>query len=390
MVAIGLMMFLKNPKVKLNRLFFGCASSLALWTFGYFLMYMTRDPASGLFYARLGYLGVVFIPTFFLHFVLEFLNFKRERLLIGAYIFSGIFLIISRFNIFISGVYLYFWGFYPKAGPLYLVFVVYFYACCGACVTYLLKAYIELRKTGGSQLKLNQVKYVLLAFFVASLSISDYLPNYHVEVYPFAYLVAFGWLVLMAYGTFKYRVIDINLIIRKTIVYTVVTGTLLVGYFLIVGFFARLSEGLTGYRTIYSSAIAAGLITFFSRSLVKRVQTFVDTKFFRQYVDREEKLYELSRDVVTHNTPEAMGQALQNVLMETFHPKSGMLFLRSKDSSGFIPVTMWGSMTVLHLPEDNALMKYFADHPQPFVQDLPTGSGSPRDTRTIYAQRRPS
>jgi len=37
-------------------------------------------------------------------------------------------------------------------------------------------------------------------------------------------------------------------------------------------------------------------------SIEKAIQAFVDAKFFRQYVDREEKLYELSREVITHTT----------------------------------------------------------------------------------------
>jgi len=381
MVALGLFVLFRNPRVLLNRLFAGCAASLALWTFGYSLMYLTRNPVKALFYARLGYLGVVFIPTFFLHFVLEFLGLERKRLVAAAYGVTVLFLVVSRFDLFISGVYVYFWGFYPKAGPLYGIFVLYFYSCCSACVVYLLRVYIPLRKSNASFLKLNQVKYVLLAFFVASLSLSDYLPNYHIEVYPFAYLVAFGWLVLMAYGIFKYRVMDINLIMRKTLVYSVVTGALTIIYLGTITVLTRVFQWLTGSQTVFPSAVAAGLITIFFQPLRKKVQMFIDKKFFRHYVDREEKLYELSREVVTHTTPEAMAEALMRVLGESFHPKSAALYLRSRDGSGFTPVAFLGQSAPESMGEDNPLSKYFADHSQPFVQDLPSEMGAPHSTR---------
>jgi signal transduction histidine kinase len=226
MVTMGAVFLLKNPRVRLHQLFACCAGSLALWTFGYGLMYATTDPVKGLQMARLGYLGVVFIPTFFVHFVLEFLGLKRPKVLVSVYILSFVFLVLSRFDFFLAKVHAYFWGFYPIAGPAYMYFVFFFYACCGACVYFLLRTYQELKKAGSSNLKMNQVKYVLFAFFIASLSLSDYLPNYYVEVYPFAYLVAFGWLVFIAYATFRYRVMDINVVIRKTLLYSVMSAGL--------------------------------------------------------------------------------------------------------------------------------------------------------------------
>src|ERR1700722_8235931 len=126
MVIMGAIFLLKNPRVMLHRLFACCAGSLALWTFGYGLMYATTNPAKGLFYARVGYLGVVFIPTFFVHFVLEFLDLKRPKLLAAVYALSFIFLVISRFDFFLIKVHRFFWGFYPIAGPLYVYFVVFF------------------------------------------------------------------------------------------------------------------------------------------------------------------------------------------------------------------------------------------------------------------------
>ena len=116
---------------------------------------------------------------------------------------------------------------------------------------------------------------------------------------------------------------DITVIIRKTLVYSSVMGILASIYLIVIAVFARLFEGLTGYQTVFSSTIAAALIAFCFQPLKKRVQMLVDRKFFRSYVDREEKLYELSREVITHTTPEAMAQALMRVLQESLHPKVG-------------------------------------------------------------------
>jgi len=381
-VSFGLLVFFKNPTNKLNRLFCLSSLSVSLWSFGYGLLYYTDNAEHALFYARLGYIGVVFMPTLFCHFVMEFLRSENKPFLYISYSLSTIFLIVSRYKIFLDGCYLYFWGYYPKAGPLYSIFIVFFYGCFSTCIFYLFKFYQDLRKTNKNILMQNQVKYVFLAFFVASMSISDYLPNYHIEIYPFAYLCAAGWLAIMAYVTFKYRLMDINLIIRKTLIYSAVTGTLTIVYLSTIALFAHLFEGFTGYQTVFSSAIAACLITLGFQPLRKRVQTFVDGKFFRQYVDREEKLYELSREVITHTTPEAMAEALLKVLGDSLHPKYAALYLRSREGNNFNRILQTEKSTFPDLMnEDNALPKYFVDHPQPFVQDLPSGLSDIHDTR---------
>jgi hypothetical protein len=224
---------------------------------------------------------------------------------------------------------------------------------------------------------------MLLAFCVASASFSDYFPNYHIQIYPCAYLAAAGWLFTMAYGTLRYRVLDITLIIRKTLIYSVVMGVLMSLYLLVITILTHLFEGLTGSETVFSSAVAAGLITVCFQPLRKRVQQFVDTKFFRHYVDREEKLYELSREVITHTTPEAMSGVLMRVLEEALHPKGAALFLRSRDGNGYMCMSNIGSSALpTSMADDNPLAAYFKDHPQPFVQDLASDVAKSRSTRS--------
>ena len=186
----------------------------------------------------------------------------------------------------------------------------------------------------------------------------------------------------MAYGTLRYRVMDINLIFRKTLIYSTVVATLMVLYLGVVAVVTHLFEGLTGYQTVFSSAVAAAIISFGFQPLRKRVQAFVDKKFFRQYVDREEKLYELSREVVTHTTTDEMGKALMRVIAEALHPKSGALYLRAPDRNGFVRISDQGPS---HLPErmdeENVLALYFRNHPQPFVQDMAAEMGRSHSTR---------
>jgi hypothetical protein len=352
-----------------------------LWTLalGEFCRYGHDNLA--LIWFRLGSCGPILIPICIYAFSANFLGINRQKILILGYILASSFICISFFTpYFLVGVHYYVpWGYFPKWKFLPTIpYFAYF-------VTYMGLAQAEywyVYKSTDSQRIRNQIKYLFIAFSISYLGSIDFLPTFGYRVYPFGYVAIFGWWLVLAYAIFKHRLLDISVIIRKTLVYSTVVGSLTIVYLTVVVLFARLFEGVSGYQTVFSSAVAAGLITFCFQPLRKRIQSFVDAKFFRQYVDREEKLYELSREVITHTTPEAMGQALVNVLQATLHPKMGALYLKSRDGSGYIPAAAWGEGSNGLMPEDNPLARYFLDHPQPFVQEIAEDMGASQDTRT--------
>jgi len=234
-----------------------------------------------------------------------------------------------------------------------------------------------------SGLKKNQFRYVFFAYVIGYFGGSQaFLPIFGLHMMPFANVMVAVCMWILLYSILNHRLMDITIIIRKTLIYSTVMGTLAITYLLTITIFARVFEGLTGSMTVFSSSVAAGLITLCFQPLRKRVQAFVDGKFFRQYVDREEKLYELSREVITHTTPEAMGQALIHVLEETLHPKGGALYLRSKDGSGFSRVSSIGTFDLPErMDEENELARYFKDHPQPFIREVSDEVAESRSTR---------
>ena len=326
-------------------------------------------------------IGALFIPTFYLHHLTYLFNIvqshlKLLRTMYGINIIGGL---ISFHPLYISTVMpIAGFPYWPVAGPLYTPFLVVFFAT--VCYGMYLIAH-HLREASGVQR--NQLRYVMLGTLIGWGGGATNFPLwYGVKILPFGNVLVSGYIVCVAYAIIKHRLMDISVIIRKTLVYTAVMAILTSIYLVVVALFARIFQGLTGYQTVFSSAAAAALITLGFQPLRKRVQTFVDRKFFRQYVDREEKLYELSREVITHTTPEAMGGALMHVLDDTLHPKGGALFLRSREGGGFTRVSSLGSSALPErMEEENELARYFKDHPQPFIQDMADDIGQSLSTR---------
>jgi len=103
--------------------------------------------------------------------------------------------------------------------------------------------------------------------------------------------------ISFAFGILKYRLMDIDLIIKKTIIYASITGIVLTLYFaLVFGLGGLLVESIgvkSQWVTIFFTlAIAAVFIP-----LRNRVQSIVDRRFFRKKYDYPTALKSLSREI---------------------------------------------------------------------------------------------
>lgn len=354
--------------------------SLGLWSFfwctGAFYLKVEEHRWFSIYFASL---CAIPLPPLFVCFVFALLDraIAGSKLIKFAWIMS-ISLIVACIvfprSFFIPGVR----GLLPTGGILLWAFLVQYLFLMNIGNFLLIQG---LRGAKPSQR--NKIWYVLLGIGIGSGGgVHAFLPPLGItSSYPYGVILVPVYSLLITYAISRHQLMDITIVVRRTLIYSTVMGTLAGIYLTTVAIFTHLFEGLAGAQTVFSSAVAAGLITIAFQPLRKRVQAFVDSKFFRQYVDRDEKLYELSREVITHTTPEAMGGVLMRVLGETLHPKSGGLYLRSREGSGFVKVSGIGQMDLNNMTEDNPLASYFRDHTQPFVQDLPADTGESKSTR---------
>jgi hypothetical protein len=127
----------------------------------------------------------------------------------------------------------------------------------------------------------------------------------------------------------KYRLYDIDLIIRKTLTYSLVVALLLGIYFggviLLQQIFANLA-GLKGNEliTVISTLIIAGLFV----PLRNHIQTAIDKRFYRKKYDAQQVLQKFSETVRDETDLEKLTNELVNVVQETMQPKSVSVWLK--------------------------------------------------------------
>ena len=320
LTIIGLLVFLKNKTSKLNIIFSLFSLSMVIWLFGYTNMYLSKEPSTALKWARIGFLGIIFIPVFAYHFIITFLNLKRKIILPIIYVLTIPSLLLSQTNYIYSGIKEHFWGYYPVAGRIYFVFLSMFGVLFIRGVL-LLVSYLR-KETG---LRRNQIKYICLAFGLGTFGIVDYLVKYPIfDVYPFGYICALLFISLIAFAIVRYRLLDINLALTRVGIFVVVY-TLVLGIPFWFGF-RFLGKG-PWIIPVSIMAVFATLGPFIYLFLQRRAEA----RLLAQKRARQEKLRELSSYMMRFTRLKLLSSLIVHNVLKILQLKHTALYLLEVD-----------------------------------------------------------
>ena len=130
-VLLGILVYFKNPKKRVNQYFTLLTFSLLIWIVSAFISELPKDLKYSLFLSRLTYLGVLLFATFLFLFSFYFPKEKAFIKGIVRYLFYGVIIVFSFLTLFtnsiIKGVISTPWGFDLVFGNLscpYLLFCI--------------------------------------------------------------------------------------------------------------------------------------------------------------------------------------------------------------------------------------------------------------------------
>jgi hypothetical protein len=137
-----------------------------------------------------------------------------------------------------------------------------------------------------------------------------------------------------AIGILRYRLYDIDLIIRRTLQYSVLTGLLALAYFGGVVTLQGMLRPLTGSAesplvTVITTLGIAALFT----PLRRRVQAFIDRRFYRKKYDAEQALAQFAIAARDEVDMDKLAAALMGVVDETMQPEKVSLWLRVEEQA---------------------------------------------------------
>src|SRR5207244_12291309 len=202
---------------------------------------------------------VVYIPAFFYHFCVSFFKTEgRSKRVLVNYLISTVFLLLIPTPYFIDGYYSFFWGYYPKAGPLHPLYLAYFVSVSMAS---LLKLYRGAKaKEESSPLEATRIKYVFWAFAIGYLASADFVQSYGYEFYPFGYFFVTLWVLIVSYATLKYQLLDISRLTKTPQAALFLQALALIPLYLAILLLLRVFTGSTEFVL---AAIVVSLLSIF-------------------------------------------------------------------------------------------------------------------------------
>jgi hypothetical protein len=139
--------------------------------------------------------------------------------------------------------------------------------------------------------------------------------------------------VAIGIAILRYRLYDIDLLINRTLVYGSLTATLVAIYFGGIVVLQRVFVALTGERSTLAVVASTLAIAALFNPLRRRVQGFVDRRFYRSKYDAAKTLEALSAKVRDETNLAALSDDLVGVVRETMQPAHVSLWLRSEAAS---------------------------------------------------------
>ncbi len=167
-----------------------------------------------------------------------------------------------------------------------------------------------------------QTRVILWSLVVAVLGFTLWLP---VPILPRAVmlLMAAMFPISIAFAILRYRLFEIDLIIRRTLIYGVLTASLALTYFGSVALIQRFTPARSQADIVISTLAIAALF----QPLRRRIQGTIDHRFYRRRYDAEWILTQFAASLRDEVDPAQVVGGLLSAVAETVQPSHASIWL---------------------------------------------------------------
>ncbi len=362
-LGLGIFVYIRGFRRLINIFYSLVAASVSLWCFAVVVYRMTPDPVTALFWCKILYLAPVFIVTSFLFFTLVFPsgsfslnNSQRALVLLPAVLTSvlvmlpgvtikEIFVLVDAEKVIVFG-------------PGYA-----FYFCF--IITYFGSSFFKLGRNYflSSGIKKMQIRYVFFGTFLSAnlgMVTNLILPTLGVfSVNWLGQILSIIMVSFIAYAVIRHRLMDISLILKRTIIYSVLLVMIFSFYAALILLSQRFFQNTFG--STISIILGAFLMALGFEPLRRIFQRLTEQIFFKREYDPEEVLSRISRILSTIVDLKGILLSVNEILIQQLKLSSMATLVMDEASQRLILLAQVGEL----LPE-NFEIKH--DLPDPFSE----------------------
>lgn len=121
----------------------------------------------------------------------------------------------------------------------------------------------------------------------------------------------------IGYAILRYRLLDIRVVVRKGLVYSLLTATLTAAFILLSLLSGYLFQSITGWPSLLAMIIPALLVAFLFQPVRSRIQNLVDQAFFRRDFEVRQALTQFSLSLNTLRSQAEVLELVRNTVSGT-------------------------------------------------------------------------
>jgi signal transduction histidine kinase len=218
-IVLGFLILFSDRRNRVNQLFSLFALAVAVWGYAYFSWQIAANPASAMFWVRVLMAGAIFIPFFYFHFIVRFLDqYRQLRWLVWiGYLIAIFFSFVNWTPLFTATVVSQSgFPFWPIAGPLFGPFLAVWVSYAAYPVWLLFK---RLRETVDAEER-AQIKYILFGTAIGYAGgCTNYFLWYYIPVPPYGNITASIYIIFVAYAILKHGLFSMKVVATEFIVF---------------------------------------------------------------------------------------------------------------------------------------------------------------------------
>jgi len=352
-LSLGLFVYLSKGRDRMRKLFAFASILTGLWTLFPFVVSKASDERFAIFLSRLVYIPAIFTPSAWLHFMLCVTGDKQKRYVLAlSYSISALFLFVCFNQFFIKGVNRFAPHFSVIPGALYSLFIVLF-SIIFICILYgIFQSFL----TASGYIK-NQLKYILLSyvfgFFSGVLHFGAAYFNYEPFPHDFLLIIYTG---LIAYAIFTHRLMDIEIIVKRTLVFA---GVFASAYAIIAAFTLlgqSFFEQLTGLNRWILLIPSITVIVLILRPLENILTQVTDKYLFQKKYDPRQLIRSFIDYAATVLDLDKIVSETIELLYKAFRPEFSAILLSNGDK--YIAHGKKNTSNVIIISNNSAIVAY--------------------------------
>jgi len=356
--------FFKGPKKKLNYIYSAWALCVGLWSFFLVLNILAPTQEMAALWCHALHIWAIILPAVYVHFVLLFLGRyeKKQALVYALYIASAILVVIDFTPWFLTAVFREKFNFFVTK-PL-LIYPIHLFFFVGSVFYVYFELIRGLIHAKGAERKKNQ--YFLIATVSAySGGLSNYFINYDFLIfpmYPYGNLGVLLYVAVIGLAIIRYRLLDIEVIIKKTLVFAGLFGVIMAA----ISIITVITQGYLGQvlgigpmtRQILSVLIAMALFD----PTRKYLTYLTDSYLFQRKEDFKIILNRLAKNIVTILDLHAVGETVLTTLQESLRLETGAVLIRNEKGGGYSILSSFDCDDPRkEFSSDSEFIRYFSD-----------------------------